>query len=220
MEYPYEKNPKNEKNKKQGNLQKKINKQIEDLRIDKEKKIIEKETNENIEKLDRGKKEKRSKESPIKEKESKEKIDTKSEEEKNKIEEEKYIEEEEEKENNSKIFKKNELKKSKSKKNPKSKSSSENNEYRSILNCISPGSNKKRNYSYLQRYSPSISSNEKTIRRLKSWSSKSDIKKTKSVKMNSKTLYINLSISEKEKNSDSGFEKDMDMLSKGKFIFI
>ena len=220
MEYPYEKNPKNEKNKKQGNLQKKINKQIEDLRIDKEKKIIEKETNENIEKLDRGKKEKRSKESPIKEKESKEKIDTKSEKEKNKIEEEKYIEEEEEKENVSQIYKKNDLKKSKSKKNPKSKSSSENNEYRSILNCISPGSNKKRNYSYLQRYSPSISSNEKTIRRLKSWSSKSDIKKTKSVKMNSKTLYINLSISEKEKNSDSGFEKDMDMLSKGKFIFI
>ena len=210
MEYPYEKNPKEEENKKQG----------EGLRIDKKKKIIEKETNENIEKLDRGKKEKRTKEGPIKEKESKEKIDTKSEEEKNKIEEEKYIEEEEEKENVSQIYKKNDLKKSKSKKNPKSKSSSENNEYRSILNCISPGSNKKRNYSYLQRYSPSISSNEKTIRRLKSWSSKSDIKKTKSVKMNSKTLYINLSISEKEKNSDSGFEKDMDMLSKGKFIFI
>ena len=210
MEYPYEKNPKDEENKKQG----------EGLRIDKKKKIIEKETNENIEKLDRGKKEKRTKEGPIKEKESKEKIDTKSEEEKNKIEEEKYIEEEEEKENVSQIYKKNDLKKSKSKKNPKSKSSSENNEYRSILNCISPGSNKKRNYSYLQRYSPSISSNEKTIRRLKSWSSKSDIKKTKSVKMNSKTLYINLSISEKEKNSDSGFEKDMDMLSKGKFIFI
>ena len=210
MENPYENNPKDEENKKQG----------EGLRIDKKKKIIEKETNENIEKLDRGKKEKRSKESPIKEKESKEKIDTKSEKEKNKIEEEKYIEEEEEKENVSQIYKKNDLKKSKSKKNPKSKSSSENNEYRSILNCISPGSNKKRNYSYLQRYSPSISSNEKTIRRLKSWSSKSDIKKTKSVKMNSKTLYINLSISEKEKNSDSGFEKDMDMLSKGKFIFI
>jgi hypothetical protein len=210
MEYPYENNPKVEENKKQG----------EGLRIDKKKKIIEKETNENIEKLDRGKKEKRTKEGPIKEKESKEKIDTKSEEEKNKIEEEKYIEEEEEKENVSQIYKKNDLKKSKSKKNPKSKSSSENNEYRSILNCISPGSNKKRNYSYLQRYSPSISSNEKTIRRLKSWSSKSDIKKTKSVKMNSKTLYINLSISEKEKNSDSGFEKDMDMLSKGKFIFI
>ena len=210
MEYPYENYPKDEENKKQG----------EGLRIDKKKKIIEKETNENIEKLDRGKKEKRTKEGPIKEKESKEKIDTKSEEEKNKIEEEKYIEEEEEKENVSQIYKKNDLKKSKSKKNPKSKSSSENNEYRSILNCISPGSNKKRNYSYLQRYSPSISSNEKTIRRLKSWSSKSDIKKTKSVKMNSKTLYINLSISEKEKNSDSGFEKDMDMLSKGKFIFI
>lgn len=210
MEYSHEKNPKEEENKKQG----------EGLRIDKKKKIIEKETNENIEKLDRGKKEKRTKEGPIKEKESKEKIDTKSEEEKNKIEEEKYIEEEEEKENVSQIYKKNDLKKSKSKKNPKSKSSSENNEYRSILNCISPGSNKKRNYSYLQRYSPSISSNEKTIRRLKSWSSKSDIKKTKSVKMNSKTLYINLSISEKEKNSDSGFEKDMDMLSKGKFIFI
>ena len=210
MEYPYEKNPKDEENKKQG----------EGLRIDKKKKIIEKETNENIEKLDRGKKEKRTKEGPIKEKESKEKIDIKSEEEINKIEEEKYIEEEEEKENVSQIYKKNDLKKSKSKKNPKSKSSSENNEYRSILNCISPGSNKKRNYSYLQRYSPSISSNEKTIRRLKSWSSKSDIKKTKSVKMNSKTLYINLSISEKEKNSDSGFEKDMDMLSKGKFIFI
>ena len=210
MEYPYENNPKVEENKKQG----------EGLRIDKKKKIIEKETNENIEKLDRGKKEKRTKEGPIKEKESKEKIDTKSEEEKNKIVEEKYIEEEEEKENVSQIYKKNDLKKSKSKKNPKSKSSSENNEYRSILNCISPGSNKKRNYSYLQRYSPSISSNEKTIRRLKSWSSKSDIKKTKSVKMNSKTLYINLSISEKEKNSDSGFEKDMDMLSKGKFIFI
>ena len=210
MEYSHEKNPKDEENKKQG----------EGLRIDKKKKIIEKETNENIEKLDRGKKEKRKKEGPIKEKESKEKIDTKSEEEKNKIEEEKYIEEEEEKENVSQIYKKNDLKKSKSKKNPKSKSSSENNEYRSILNCISPGSNKKRNYSYLQRYSPSISSNEKTIRRLKSWSSKSDIKKTKSVKMNSKTLYINLSISEKEKNSDSGFEKDMDMLSKGKFIFI
>ena len=172
MENSHEKNPKDEENKKQG----------EGLRIDKKKKIIEKETNENIEKLDRGKKEKRSKEGPI------------------------YL--------------KNDLKKSKSKKNPKSKSSSENNEYRSILNCISPGSNKKRNYSYLQRYSPSISSNEKTIRRLKSWSSKSDIKKTKSVKMNSKTLYINLSISEKEKNSDSGFEKDMDMLSKGKFIFI
>lgn len=206
MEYSHE----DEENKKQG----------EGLRIDKKKKIIEKETNENIEKLDRGKKEKRTKEGPIKEKESKEKIDTKSEEEKNKIEEEKYIEEEEEKENVSQIYKKNDLKKSKSKKNPKSKSSSENNEYRSILNCISPGSNKKRNYSYLQRYSPSISSNEKTIRRLKSWSSKSDIKKTKSVKMNSKTLYINLSISEKEKNSDSGFEKDMDMLSKGKFIFI
>ena len=202
MEYSHEKNPKDEENKKQG----------EGLRIDKKKKIIEKETNENIEKLDRGKKEKRTKEGPIKEKESKEKIDTKS-------EEEKYIEEEE-KENVSQIYKKNDLKKSKSKKNPKSKSSSENNEYRSILNCISPGSNKKRNYSYLQRYSPSISSNEKTIRRLKSWSSKSDIKKTKSVKMNSKTLYINLSISEKEKNSDSGFEKDMDMLSKGKFIFI
>jgi len=211
MEYPYEKNPKEEENKKQGNLQKKINKQFEGLRIDKEKKIIETKTNE---------KEKRAKEGPIKVKESKEKIDTKSEEEKNKIEEEKYIEEEEEKENVSQIYKKNDLKKSKSKKNPKSKSSSENNEYRSILNCISPGSNKKRNYSYLQRYSPSISSNEKTIRRLKSWSSKSDIKKTKSVKMNSKTLYINLSISEKEKNSDSGFEKDMDMLSKGKFIFI
>ena len=206
MEYSHE----DEENKKQG----------EGLRIDKKKKIIEKETNENIEKLDRGKKEKRAKEGPIKEKESKEKIDTKSEEEKNKIEEEKYIEEEEEKENVSQIYKKNDLKKSKSKKNPKSKSSSENNEYRSILNCISPGSNKKRNYSYLQRYSPSISSNEKTVRRLKSWSSKSDIKKTKSVKMNSKTLYINLSISEKEKNSDSGFEKDMDMLSKGKFIFI
>jgi len=206
MEYSHE----DEENKKQG----------EGLRIDKKKKIIEKETNENIEKLDRGKKEKRTKEGPIKEKESKEKIDTKSEEEINKIEEEKYIEEEEEKENVSQIYKKNDLKKSKSKKNPKSKSSSENNEYRSILNCISPGSNKKRNYSYLQRYSPSISSNEKTIRRLKSWSSKSDIKKTKSVKMNSKTLYINLSISEKEKNSDSGFEKDMDMLSKGKFIFI
>ena len=203
MEYSHEKNPKEEENKKQG----------EGLRIDKKKKIIEKETKEKIEKLDRGKKEKRTKEGPIKEKESKEKIDTKS-------EEEKYIEEEEEKENVSQIYKKNELKKSKSKKNPKSKSSSENNEYRSILNCISPGSNKKRNYSYLQRYSPSISSNEKTIRRLKSWSSKSDIKKTKSVKMNSKTLYINLSISEKEKNSDSGFEKDMDMLSKGKFIFI
>ena len=210
MEYPYEKNPKDEENKKQG----------EGLRIDKKKKIIEKETNENIEKLDRGKKEKRTKEGPIKEKESKEKIDTKSEEEINKIEEEKYIEEEEEKENVSQIYKKNDLKKSKSKKNPKSKSSSEYNEYRSILNCISPGSNKKRNYSYLQRYSPSISSNEKTIRRLKSWSSKSDIKKTKSVKMNSKTLYINLSISEKEKNSDSGLEKDVDMLSKGKFIFI
>jgi hypothetical protein len=210
MEYSHEKNPKEEENKKQG----------EGLRIDKKKKIIEKETNENIEKLDRGKKEKRTKEGPIKEKESKEKIDTRSEEEINKIEEEKYIEEEEEKENVSQIYKKNDLKKSKSKKNPKSKSSSENNEYRSILNCISPGSNKKRNYSYLQRYSPSISSNEKTIRRLKSWSSKSDIKKTKSVKMNSKTLYINLSISEKEKNSDSGFEKDMDMLSKGKFIFI
>jgi hypothetical protein len=210
MEYSHEKDPKDEENKKQG----------EGLRIDKKKKIIEKEINENIEKLDRGKKEKRSKEGPIKEKESKEKIDTKSEEEKNKIEEEKYIEEEEEKENVSQIYKKNDLKKSKSKKNPKSKSSSENNEYRSILNCISPGSNKKRNYSYLQRYSPPISSNEKTIRRLKSWSSKSDIKKTKSVKMNSKTLYINLSISEKEKNSDSGFEKDMDMLSKGKFIFI
>ena len=194
MEYSHEKNPKEEENKKQG----------EGLRIDKEKKIIETKTNE---------KEKRAKEGPIKEKESKEKIDTKS-------EEEKYIEEEEEKENVSQIYKKNDLKKSKSKKNPKSKSSSENNEYRSILNCISPGSNKKRNYSYLQRYSPSISSNEKTIRRLKSWSSKSDIKKTKSVKMNSKTLYINLSISEKEKNSDSGFEKDMDMLSKGKFIFI
>ena len=206
MEYSHE----DEENKKQG----------EGLRIDKKKKIIEKETNENIEKLDGGKKEKRTKEGPIKEKESKEKIDTKSEEEINKIEEEKYIEEEEEKENVSQIYKKNDLKKSKSKKNPKSKSSSENNEYRSILNCISPGSNKKRNYSYLQRYSPSISSNEKTIRRLKSWSSKSDIKKTKSVKMNSKTLYINLSISEKEKNSDSGFEKDMDMLSKGKFIFI
>lgn len=206
MEYSHE----DEENKKQG----------EGLRIDKKKKIIEKETNENIEKLDRGKKEKRTKEGPIKEKESKEKIDTKSEEEINKIEEEKYIEEEEEKENVSQIYKKNDLKKSKSKKNPKSKSSSENNEYRSILNCISPGSNKKRNYSYLQRYSPSISSNEKTIRRLKSWSSKSDIKKTKSVKMNSKTLYINLSISEKEKNSDSGFEKDMDMFSKGKFIFI
>ena len=210
MEYPYENYPKDEENKKQG----------EGLRIDKKKKIIEKETNENIEKLDRGQKEKRTKEGPIKEKESKEKIDTKSEEEKNKIEEEKYIEEEEEKENVSQIYKKNDLKKSKSKKNPKSKSSSENNEYRSILNCISPGSNKKRNYSYLQRYSPPISSNEKTVRRLKSWSSKSDIKKTKSVKMNSKTLYINLSISEKEKNSDSGFEKDMDMLSKGKFIFI
>lgn len=210
MEYPYEKNPKEEENKKQGNLQKKINKQIEGLRIDKEKKIIETKTNE---------KEKRSKEGPIKEKESKEKIDTKSEEEKNKIEEEKYIEEEEKK-NASQIYKKNDLKKSKSKKNPKSKSSSENNEYRSILNCISPGSNKKRNYSYLQRYSPPISSNKKTVRRLKSWSSKSDIKKTKSVKMNSKTLYINLSISEKEKNSDSGLEKDMDMLSKGKFIFI
>ena len=83
MEYSHEKNPKEEENKKQG----------EGLRIDKKKKIIEKETNENIEKLDRGKKEKRTKEGPIKEKESKEKIDTKSEEEKYKIEEEKYIEE-------------------------------------------------------------------------------------------------------------------------------
>ena len=57
MEYPYEKNPKDEENKKQGNLQKKINKQIEGLRIDKEKKIIETKTNE---------KEKRAKEGPIK----------------------------------------------------------------------------------------------------------------------------------------------------------
>lgn len=41
MEDPYENNPKDEENKKQGNLQKKIDKQIEGLRIDKEKKIIE-----------------------------------------------------------------------------------------------------------------------------------------------------------------------------------